>query len=164
MLPRELSDDLCSLMANETRPALVCYIETDLAGNITAKPHFVSAYVQSKAKLVYNKISDYLEQVPDAWQPETPEIAQQIDWLHQFTKARIQWRKTHSLLFKEKPDYSFILAENGKVKEIKAEYRRIANQIVEESMIIANICAAQFLAEQAQTGIFNTHSGFDKKF
>lgn len=164
MLPRELSDELCSLMANETRPALVCYIETDLEGNITAKPHFVSAYVQSKAKLAYNKISDYLEQVPDAWQPETPEIAQQIDWLHQFTQARIQWRKTHSLLFKEKPDYSFILAENGKVKEIKAEYRRIANQIVEESMIIANICAAQFLAEQAQTGIFNTHSGFDKKF
>jgi len=68
------------------------------------------------------------------------------------------------LLFKEKPDYSFVLAENGKVAEIKAEYRRIANQIVEESMIIANICAAQFLAEQAQTGIFNTHSGFDKKF
>ena len=164
MLPRELSDELCSLMANETRPALVCYIETDLEGNITAKPHFVSAYVQSKAKLAYNKISDYLEQLPNAWQPETPEIAQQIDWLHQFTKARIQWRKTHSLLFKEKPDYSFILAENGKVTEIKAEYRRIANQIVEESMIIANICAAQFLAEQAQTGIFNTHSGFDKKF
>jgi len=164
MLPRELSDELCSLMANETRPALVCYIETDLAGNITAKPRFVSAYVQSKAKLAYNKISDYLEQVPDAWQPETPEIAQQIDWLHQFTQARIQWRKTHSLLFKEKPDYSFILAENGKVKEIKAEYRRIANQIVEESMIIANICAAQFLAEHAKTGIFNTHTGFDKKF
>ena len=56
MLPRELSDELCSLMANETRPALVCYIETDLDGNITAKPHFVSAYVQSKAKLAYNKI------------------------------------------------------------------------------------------------------------
>ena len=164
MLPRELSDELCSLIANETRPALVCYIETDLEGNITAKSHFVSAYVQSKAKLAYNKVSDYLEQADNAWQPETLEIVQQIDWLHQFTKARIQWRKTHSLLFKEKPDYSFVLAENGKVAEIKAEYRRIANQIVEESMIIANICAAQFLAEQAQTGIFNTHSGFDKKF
>lgn len=162
MLPRELSDELCSLIANETRPALVCYIETDLAGNITAKPHFVSAYVQSKAKLAYNKVSDYLEQADNAWQPETPETAQQIHWLHQFTKARIQWRKTHSLLFKEKPDYAFVLAENGKVQEIKAEYRRIANQIVEEAMIIANICAAQFLHEQAKTGIFNTHSGFDK--
>lgn len=164
MLPRELSDELCSLIANETRPALVCYIETDLAGNITAKPNFVSAYVQSKAKLAYNKVSDYLEQTDNAWQPETPEIAQQIHWLHQFTKARIQWRKTHSLLFKEKPDYAFVLAENGKVQEIKAEYRRIANQIVEEAMIIANICAAQFLHEQAKTGIFNTHSGFDKKY
>lgn len=164
MLPRELSDELCSLIANETRPALVCYIETDLAGNITAKPHFVSAYVQSKAKLAYNKVSDYLEQADNAWQPETPETAQQIHWLHQFTKARIQWRKTHSLLFKEKPDYAFVLAENGKVQEIKAEYRRIANQIVEDAMIIANICAAQFLHEQAKTGIFNTHSGFDKKF
>lgn len=164
MLPRELSDELCSLIANETRPALVCYIETDLAGNITAKPHFVSAYVQSKAKLVYNNVSDYLEQTNNQWQPETPETAQQIHWLHQFTKARIQWRKTHSLLFKEKPDYTFVLAENGKVQEIKAEYRRIANQIVEEAMIIANICAAQFLHEQAKTGIFNTHSGFDKKY
>lgn len=164
MLPRELSDELCSLIANETRPALVCYIETDLAGNITAKPHFVSAYVQSKAKLVYNNVSDYLEQTNNQWQPETPEIAQQIHWLHQFTKARIQWRKTHSLLFKEKPDYAFVLAENGKVQEIKAEYRRIANQIVEEAMIIANICAAQFLHENAKTGIFNTHSGFDKKY
>lgn len=164
MLPRELSDELCSLIANETRPALVCYIETDLAGNITAKPHFVSAYVQSKAKLAYNNVSDYLDQTQNAWQPETPEIAQQIHWLHQFTKARIQWRKTHSLLFKEKPDYAFVLAENGKVQEIKAEYRRIANQIVEEAMIIANICAAQFLHENAKTGIFNTHSGFDKKY
>lgn len=164
MLPRELSDELCSLIANKTRPALVCYIETDLAGNITAKPHFVSAYVQSKVKLVYNNVSDYLEQTNNQWQPETPEITQQIHWLHQFTKARIQWRKTHSLLFKEKPDYTFVLAENGKVQEIKAEYRRIANQIVEEAMIIANICAAQFLHEQAKTGIFNTHSGFDKKY
>ena len=164
MLPRELSDELCSLMANETRPALVCYIETDLQGNITAKPHFVSAHVQSKAKLAYNKVSDYLEQVPNAWQPETTEITEQIHRLHQFTLARINWRKTHSLLFKEKPDYSFVLAENGKVQEIKAEHRRIANQIVEESMIIANICAAQFLNEQTKTGIFNTHSGFDKKF
>ena len=112
-----------------------------MQGEITAKPHFVSANVESKAKLAYNKVSDYLEQKENAWQPENSEIAQQINWLHQFTLARIQWRKTHSLLFKEKPDYSFVLADNGKVLEIKAEYRRIANQIVEESMIVANICS-----------------------
>ena len=164
MLPRELSDELCSLKPNEIRPALVCYIQTDLAGNITTPSRFVLAEVQSKAKLAYNNVSDYLEGKDNAWQPENPETAQQIHWLHQFTLTRTQWRKTHALLFKEKPDYSFVLAENGKVQEIKAEYRRIANQIVEEAMIIANICAAQFLHENLQCGIFNTHTGFDKKF
>lgn len=164
MLPRELSDELCSLKPNETRPALVCYIQTDLQGNITAPAKFVLADVQSKEKLAYHRVSDYLEGGENAWQPENAETAQQIHWLHQFTLARAQWRKTHALLFKEKPDYSFVLAENGKVLEIKAEYRRIANQIVEESMIIANICAARFLQENLQCGIFNTHSGFDKKF
>ena len=164
MLPRELSDELCSLKPHETRPALVCYIQTDLQGNISAPAKFVLSDVQSKDKLTYNQVSDYLEGKDNAWQPENPETAQQIHRLHQFTLTRTQWRKTHALLFKEKPDYSFVLAENGKVLEIKAEYRRIANQIVEESMIIANICAAQFLHENLQCGIFNTHSGFDKKF
>ncbi|SPX40620.1 ribonuclease II [Haemophilus influenzae] len=108
-----------------------------MQATFTAKPHFVSAYVQSKAKLAYNKVSDYLEQADNAWQPETPETAQQIHWLHQFTKARIQWRKTHSLLFKGKTRLCLCAGRNGKVQEIKAEYRRIANQIVEEAMIIA---------------------------
>ncbi|MBN6710567.1 exoribonuclease II [Haemophilus haemoglobinophilus] len=164
MLPRELSDDLCSLSENDKRAALVCYIETDLQGEISAKPRFVSAYVMSKAKLAYDKVSDYLEHKADSWQPQDPITQQQIAWLHQFTLARAQWRQTHALLFREKPDYSFVLAENGKVQEIKTEYRRIANQIVEEAMIIANICAAQYLDEQIGFGIFNTHSGFDKKF
>ncbi len=164
MLPRELSDQLCSLMENQTRPALVCFIETDLQGELSAKPHFVSAYVQSKAKLAYHKVSDYLEGKSDGWQPENTVTEQQIAHLHRFTLARIQWRQSHSLLFKEKPDYSFVLAKNGKVEEIKAEYRRIANQIVEESMILANLCAAQYLDEKLHCGIFNTHAGFDKKY
>ena len=163
MLPRELADELCSLTPNEDKATLVCFISTDMEGNIIEKPVFISAIVSSKAKLAYNNVSDYLEQQENAWQPETEETKQQIDWLHQFTLARINWRKTHSLLFKESPDYSFVLAENGKVEAIKAEYRRIANKVVEECMIIANICAADFLNEHINYGIFNTHIGFSTK-
>ncbi|WGE76109.1 exoribonuclease II [Actinobacillus equuli] len=163
MLPRELSDDLCSLVPNEKRPALVGYIETDLAGNIIGDTRFVSAWVESKAKLAYDNVSDYLEQVENAWQPESAETKQQIDWLHQFTLARIEWRRNNALLFKESGDYSFELNEDGSVRDIHVEYRRIANQMIEESMIIANICCAKFLADNAKTGVFNTHAGFDPK-
>ncbi|TDQ56989.1 exoribonuclease-2 [Mesocricetibacter intestinalis] len=164
MLPRELSDDLCSLKPHQTRPALVCRIETDLTGAINAKPQFIMANICSKAKLSYDRVSDYLEEKAGAWQPEQEESAQQIRRLHQFALARTELRRTQALLFKEKPDYRFVLADNGKVTEIKAEFRRSANQIVEECMIIANICAARYLHQNLHTGIFNTHAGFDKKF
>ncbi|MDH2998611.1 exoribonuclease II [Pasteurellaceae bacterium LFhippo2] len=163
MLPRELSDELCSLVPNEKRAALVAYIETDLAGNITADAHFTSAWVESKAKLAYNDVSDYIEKVEGHWTPDNAETQQQIEWLHQFTLARIDWRRKNALLFNEKGDYSFELEEDGAVKEIHVEYRRIANQMIEESMIISNICAAQFLDKHAKTGVFNTHVGFDPK-
>ena len=67
MLPRELSDDLCSLVPNEKRPALVAYITTDLEGNLTQEATFTSAWVESKAKLAYDNVSDYLEGVENAW-------------------------------------------------------------------------------------------------
>ncbi|MGR6981393.1 exoribonuclease II [Testudinibacter sp. P27/CKL/0425] len=164
MLPRELSDELCSLMPQQKRPALVCTIETDAQGNITAEPHFVAAWVESKAKLDYDEVSDLLENVEDHWQPQDSQIAEQIERLHQFALARIEWRRTHALLFKERPDYSFELEQDGKVKAILAKHRRIANQIVEEAMIIANTSAAVYLDSHAKCGIFNTHSGFDQKF
>lgn len=163
MLPRELSDELCSLVPNEKRPALVAYIETDLLGNVLGDTTFSAAWVESKAKLAYNDISDYLEQNPNAWQPTNAEVKQQIDWLHQFTLARIDWRAKNALLFKEQGDYSFELNEDGSVRDIHVEYRRIANQMIEESMILANICAANYLEKQAKTGVFNVHSGFDAK-
>ncbi len=99
----------------------------------------------------------------NAWQPQSEETKQQIEWLHQFTQARIQWRAENALLFKEQGDYTFELNEDGSVKDIHVEYRRIANQMIEESMILANICCAKFLSQHAKTGVFNTHSGFDPK-
>ncbi|TNG96371.1 exoribonuclease II [Pasteurellaceae bacterium USgator11] len=164
MLPRELSDELCSLMPQQKRPALVCTIETDRNGEISSEPHFSAAWIESKAKLDYDEVSDLLEQVENHWQPNNEKIAKQIELLHQFALARIDWRRTHALLFKERPDYSFELEQDGKVKAIHAKHRRIANQIVEEAMIIANTSAAQYLDQHAKCGIFNTHSGFDAKF
>ncbi|OBW94684.1 exoribonuclease II [Gallibacterium salpingitidis] len=164
MLPRELSDDLCSLVEGEKRPALVCFIETDLQGAVIAEPTFTLAWICSKAKLAYDAVSDYLEQLPNAWQPSNDTVKDQIEALHQFSLARITWRQQHAILFKDRPDYNFILADDGAITEIRADYRRIANRIVEECMIIANTCAAQFLTAYQAAGIFNTHSGFDKKF
>lgn len=161
MLPRELSDNLCSLRPNERRPALVCQVIIAPDGSLAADIEFFSAWVMSKAKLDYEKLSDWLEGNSQSWQPENEAIAQQIKLLHQVALRRIEWRTQHALVFKDRPDYRFVLGEKGEVLDIVTEHRRIANRIVEESMITANICAATVLTERLGYGIFNVHAGFD---
>ncbi|MGG7446782.1 exoribonuclease II [Kosakonia oryzendophytica] len=160
MLPRELSDDLCSLRANEVRPALVCRMTLDSEGAIDSNIEFFAATIESKAKLAYDDVSDWLENSGE-WQPPSDAIAAQIRLLHRVSQLRAGWRQTHALVFKDRPDYRFVLGEKGEVLDIVAEPRRVANRIVEESMIAANICAARVLRDKLGFGIYNVHMGFD---
>ena len=159
MLPRELSDNVCSLRPNERRPALACRVTVGQDGALSDIAFF-AAWVESKAKLVYDEVSDWLENSGE-WQPSSEEIAQQIRLLHRLCLSRVEWRKQHALVFKDRPDYRFLLGEKGEVLDIIAEPRRIANRIVEESMIAANICAAMVLRDKLGFGIYNVHLGFD---
>ncbi|EJY5014219.1 exoribonuclease II [Salmonella enterica] len=160
MLPRELSDDLCSLRANEVRPALACRMIIAADGTIDDDIAFFAATIESKAKLAYDNVSDWLEN-NGTWQPDNEGIAQQIRLLHRICLSRSEWRHHHALVFKDRPDYRFVLGEKGEVLDIVAEPRRIANRIVEESMIAANLCAARVLRDKLGFGIYNVHTGFD---
>ena len=160
MLPRMLSDDLCSLRPNERRPALVCCVSIQADGALADDIQFFSAWVESKTKLVYELVSDWIENTGE-WKPEDETVKQQIELLKEMAERRQQWRATHALVFKDRPDFRFILDDNGDVVDIVAENRRAANKIVEEAMITANLCAASILKQKLGFGVFNVHNGFD---
>lgn len=160
MLPRELSDDLCSLRPNVTRPVVACRMVIAQDGSIEKEINFFVATIESKVKLAYDDVSDWLEEKGD-WQPPSDAIAKQIRLLERVCLSRADWRRTHALVFKDRPDYRFVLGEKGEVLDIVSEPRRIANRIVEESMIAANVCAAIVLREKLGFGVYNVHTGFD---
>ncbi|OSM99534.1 exoribonuclease II [Lonsdalea populi] len=159
MLPRHLSDDICSLRPQERRPVMACRV-TLAADGAMSDIQFFAAWIESRAKLVYDDVSDWLEQKGE-WQPENEAIATQIRLLHKMSQLRSAWRATNALVFKDRPDYRFLLGEKGEVLDIVVEPRRIANRIVEEAMIAANVCAAIVLREKLGFGIYNIHHGFD---
>ncbi|CCO47094.1 Exoribonuclease 2 [Vibrio nigripulchritudo SOn1] len=160
MLPRDLADDLCSLMENEVRPALCCTVTIAKDGVIGDDIKFFAANIQSHARLVYDHVSDWLETgSSDAWQPNET-IAQVVKDLHEFAQARANWREENAVVFPDRPDYRFELSEDNDVVAIHADLRRTANRLVEESMITANICAGKALKSKFETGVFNTHAGF----
>ncbi len=160
MLPRILADNLCSLRPNEKRAALVCRAIINADGSLSDNIEFFSALIVSKAKLVYNNVSDWLEKT-GTWQPDSEILANQLTLLHKITELRLQWRHQHALVFKDRPDYQFELNASGDVVAIHIEPRRIANRLIEEAMIMANICATKYISAQSEFGIFNTHAGFD---
>ncbi len=164
MLPRVLSQDLCSLRANEDRPALVGIMTVKADGElVTEKTRFTLATIKSHGKLIYNDVSDYLEGIEEAsFKPDDVTKAQ-LEILVEFTKVRDHYRSTHAATFKNRPDYEFILKDNGALDHIEVNHRRIANQIVEECMIVSNVAAGSYLSENLKSGIFNIHRGFDMK-
>ncbi|CZF82188.1 Exoribonuclease 2 [Grimontia celer] len=160
MLPRQLSDDLCSLREEEVRPALCCRVTVLADGTIVEDAQFFSATIKSQGRLAYDNVSDLLETGScDKWQP-TDIISEQVNALHALAKARMTWRETNAVTFPDRPDYRFELSEDNDVVAIHVDPRRIANRMVEEAMITANICAGRALREHFGFGVFNTHAGF----
>ncbi|MCG9649156.1 exoribonuclease II [Vibrio brasiliensis] len=160
MLPRDLADELCSLMQDEIRPALCCTVTISKDGVIADDIQFFAANIKSHARLVYDQVSDWLEngQSPE-WQP-SEQIATIVRDLYEFSLARADWREKNAVVFPDRPDYRFELSEDNDVVAIHADMRRSANRLVEEAMITANICAGRTLKETFNSGVFNTHAGF----
>ena len=161
MLPRDLSDSLCSLKEGEKRATICCTMQINHSGEMVGEPDFFAAYIKSHYRLNYHDVSTYLESDDKqsvTWKPNK-QLDQLLQILAQATKARHQWRNDNMIVMKSQHDYTLKLNNKGEVYEVLCEPRRTANRLVEESMIAANICAGKFLAKHTKKGIFNVHSG-----
>ncbi|MCR5085416.1 MAG: exoribonuclease II [Succinivibrionaceae bacterium] len=163
ILPRELSDNLCSLVEGEDRPVLAAEIAVDASGAIDhGSVRFALATIRSRGKLVYDEVSDFLEGQGTSFAP-SEEVAATLRTLEAFAHARDQYRATHAATFLNQVDYEFVLTPEGGLDHVEVRRRRIANQIIEEAMIAANLACGKLLAERVGWGVFNAHAGFDRK-
>lgn len=154
MLPHELSEQLCSLQADQNRLSMVVELRIGEEGNIE-QIHIHNALIRSHAKLTYNQVAAFLE-------GEHHELAAELHGplvhLDACARALAGWRKTHCLLMDERPDFKLMLDEQGKVREIVRIERNQAHRVVEESMLACNRAVAGWLAEK-ERGFFIEHAG-----
>ena len=117
MIPRILSDDICSLREGIARPVLCGTIFADKEGKLDeAATEFFLGTIKSQGKLVYTEVSDYLENGSSPDFVPSDAVASQLHLLQQFAACRKKWRSDHTVLFKDRPDYDFVLDENGALK------------------------------------------------
>ena len=158
MLPDAISTRLCSLMPEVDRLALVCDLQVNNDGSL-GDFSFHQAVIRSRGKLSYELVNQLLDdQHNEDTDALAPEITNNLDQLHQAATALRKWRSDHALLNTDRPEFRLRLDENRRIRTIEPAVQNEAHRLVEECMVAANRCAAQFLSE-LEHGLFITHPG-----
>ncbi len=154
MLPEQLSQDTCALSEGHDRPALACKIAISDAGEV-GEFEFIEATVRSRGKLSYYGVDRYLAgQGDDLMSHATP-----LEALYQVFRALRANREEHGLVMEDRQDYRWILNDNKQIEAIEPFEKLLSQKLVEECMIAANRCAANFLRQAGANGPFVRHPG-----
>ena len=151
MLPRELSENICSLKENEDRLAFIFKITFD-KNNEVIKEELFEGIIQSKRKYSYNKVDEFL----DGNLENIDEIDKKIlNWLLPLWE-KIKHIRTDRLkngLEFESDEIKMTLDENGMIKEVNIEKDTPSHKLIEDCMLLANKAAAKMI----DFGIFRVH-------
>ncbi|MCG7200123.1 VacB/RNase II family 3'-5' exoribonuclease [Marinobacter pelagius] len=158
MLPDAISTRLCSLMPDVKRLALVCDLQVNNDGSL-GEYSFHQAVIRSRGKLSYDLVSHLIEGREDDEIKALPDaVANSLDQLHQAATALRKWRSEHALLSTDRPEFRLRLDENKRIRLIEPAVQNEAHRLVEECMVAANRCAADFLQGRGE-GLFIQHPG-----
>lgn len=155
MLPPELSEQLCSLQANEVRPAMVAELRIGEDGSIR-QTHLHQARIKSHAKLSYTQVAQFIE--GEAGADISAELCGPLLHLHNCARALAGFRQRQCLTMEDRPDFKLVFDEQGKVQEIVRIERTVSHKLVEECMLACNRSVAAWLAAQ-NSGFFIEHAG-----
>ncbi|GAA6152750.1 VacB/RNase II family 3'-5' exoribonuclease [Pseudoteredinibacter isoporae] len=155
MLPPSLSQNRYSLLAGESRPALLCHIKVDGSGAITTH-NFELCNIQSQQKLSYENVSAWLA---GAELELSPEQSNSLKALQELAQKRQAYRLANALVMEDKADYDLELNEQGKIATIHKREKSEAHLMVEEAMLACNICAAEFFTDKGIDALFSHHAG-----
>ena len=148
MLPERLSNDLCSLKEGQVRLALCCEIEID--GKGAKRSHrFFRAQIKNHHNLAYEKaqaIEDGDLQGPG-----------EVKVLFEAYRALVTARARRKPLDLDMPERRIVMGEDGRVAGVERKERKDAHKLVEECMVLANVCAAETLREHDRTAIYRVH-------
>ena len=158
MLPQELSNQYFSLEEGKQKHTLVCKIQINQEGTITHY-HFSHATIQSKYKLNYDDVAEFIEDKNNNAIPA--DIHTLINQLHEVATYRNTYRKKHNTLHVDHCDFDYQLTASGKIESIKPKPKNAAHRLIEEAMVSINVCAGELLA-QDKLGIAIINEGFRK--
>ena len=157
MLPKALSNGICSLNENELRLAFSCLMRLDKEGNLTDY-RFVKSIIRSRVKGVYSEINALLAGTADAEiKAKYADVIDQLPAMKELYGHRARLRKERGCMDIESGEVKLILDENGRCIDVKKRTSGESESMIEEFMLLANQCAAHFARVKQIPFVYRFH-------
>lgn len=140
MLPFELSNGICSLNEGVDRLTLSVLAEIDKKGQVV-KYEILESVINSKRRLVYENVSDYLEK--NIIHPSLKGLEKTLDKMYELAKILEDKREKGGAIDFDIPEVIIEVDEEGWPQNIHKRDRRTANKLIEDFMLMANVCVAK---------------------
>lgn len=158
MLPEKLSNGLCSINPQVDRLVLVCDMVVTATGQVKAY-QFFEAVMNSAARLTYDEVWGILSgrdlQAVRKRAALVDHLQNLYDLYHVFAKAR---RGRGAIDF-DTVETQIVCDAAGRIERIVPRTRNDAHKLIEECMLAANVCAADFMKRSRHAGLYRIHEG-----
>ncbi len=158
MLPEKISNGLCSLNPDVERLAMVCDMLVSGDGEVHAY-QFFPGVIRSAARFSYTEVAAILANTrgPEAARREA--LVPQLLDLHDVYRALLRARAKRGAIDFETTETQIVCDENGRIEKIVPRTRTEAHRLIEESMLAANVCSADFIARAKHPALYRVHEG-----
>ncbi|MCY4746515.1 ribonuclease R [Pelomonas sp. UHG3] len=158
MLPEKLSNGLCSLNPYEDRLSMVCDMLVSTDGEVTAY-QFYPAVISSHARFTYNEVAAILGNTHGPEAAKRRELVPHLLHLHEVYRALLSERGRRGAIDFETTETQIVCDDNGRIEKIVPRTRNDAHRLIEEAMLAANVCAADFIHTNKHHALFRVHEG-----
>ena len=158
MLPEKISNGLCSLIPYEDRLSMVCDMLVNQSGEVTAY-QFYPAVIRSHERFTYTEVAAILGNTHGPEAAKRKELVPHLLNLHEVYRALLAQRQIRGAIDFDTTETQIVCDENGRIEKIVPRTRNEAHRLIEEAMLAANVCSADFIASSKHAALFRVHEG-----
>ncbi len=158
MLPEKLSNGLCSLNPEVDRLCMVCDMLVSADGDVAAY-QFYPAVMWSHARFTYTEVAAILANTRGPEAAKRKERITDLMNLHDVYRALLKARERRGAVDFETVETQIVCDEAGHIEKIIPRTRNDAHKLIEEAMLAANVCSADFISQGKHAGLFRVHEG-----
>lgn len=162
MLPESLSNGLCSINPDVDRLVLVCDMVIPATGakaGVVSAYQFYEAVMHSHARTTYTNVWAALQQPQGPAANAMRNVLPHVQHLYELYQLLAQSRRERGAIDFDTVETKIVCNQLGRIEQILPSVRNDAHKLIEECMLSANVCAADFMARSKHPGLYRIHEG-----